>query len=329
MVRLALALGLGSGLLLAGCGRTGTQSVFEAKIQLERPAVLTVDPDNQLPVVMADLDGAQIPFLVDTGASITTIHLARAEEHGLFVGPYSDRGIITGSGGGSIQYESYAAADRMSLGELTLENVRLPALEIELFEDVAFGGIIGQDLLVRLVLVIDMTRGELHLLPPDHSGGEEVQAYLGEAAIAGGTWIQAPIELRPCPFLEITHEDVSVGEIEIDTGASGTSLAVRTIDALELEPIGTRTSMGIDGEREGTTYALEDFGLYGFSISTEVKAAATDYGLLGMNVLGQFVFVVDGPASLFWLHHRELAESEGGDDDGAELEDEEPSREGE
>ena len=45
MLRLALALGLGSGLLLVSCGRAGTQSVYEAKIQLERPTVVPVDPD--------------------------------------------------------------------------------------------------------------------------------------------------------------------------------------------------------------------------------------------------------------------------------------------
>jgi len=31
-----------------------------------------------------------------------------------------------------------------------------------------------------------------------------------------------------------------------------------------------------------------------------------EYGLLGMNILGEFVFLLDGPGELVWAHHREV-----------------------
>ena len=306
--------------LAASCsGVAPTTAVIDTTIALEGPTVIELQP-KALPIIEIDLGDRQgLPFLVDCGAVYSIIDLPQAEELGLPIRPYSHGSSTIGSGGGSVEYDSFAAVAHLRAGDLILDGSRLPAIDVELLRDQGLVGILGQDLLARLVVLIDMSRGELHLLPTG-TDSEAIAAYLADAGIGEGTWVQIPIDFRPRPFVPLNIEGLEDGalEMEIDTGAMTTSLPRAAIEALGLVSTGTTTSRGIDGVYEDETYDLEDFGLYGFLVSTQVKRSALEYGLLGMDVLGEFVLVLDGPNGMVWLHHREIEPHRGGAGDESE-----------
>ncbi|TDJ74546.1 MAG: hypothetical protein E2O39_04870 [Planctomycetota bacterium] len=313
MRRAAFALALA---LAPGCGGSTTSAVTDTPIELERPTVIPLR-EGVLPIIEVTLDGRSAqPFLVDSGASLTVIDLPQAEALGLFIGPYSHGSTTNGSGGGAVAYDSYAAAGLLEAGDVRLTGARIPAIDMEMLRDLGPVGILGQDLLARLVVVFDMPRRELHMLPAG-TDSDGIAAYLRDAEIGDGTWAQMPIDFRPCPFVSLDIEGSAevAAEMELDTGAESASLPAVAIEALGLEATGTATARGLDGTYEEATYHLEKFGLYGFPVTGQFKRSPLDYGLLGMDVLGEFVFILDGPGETVWLHHRkvELFPSESND----------------
>lgn len=302
-------------LALAACSGVSTTAVVDTPIDLDSPTVIPL-LEGALPAIGVTLDGRDgLPFVVDSGSSISVIDRPKAEALGLFIGPYSHESSTSGSGGGSVSYDSYAAVDRLEAGGLTLVGSRLPAIDLAMLRDSGYVGILGQDILARLVVVFDMPRRELHLLPAG-TDNDAIVEYVKGAEIGAGTWASVPIDFRPCPFVsldverpkEVDAESTAEvdAEMEIDTGAASSSLPAVAIEALGLEATGTATSRGIDRTFEESTYDLADFGLYGFRVAGQFKRSALDYGLLGIDVLGEFVFILDGPGATVWLHHREV-----------------------
>jgi len=292
-------------LLASACsGTPRTTTVEEAPLHVTEAAVLPLREGSQLPIVTVKIDGHDgLPFLVDSGASHSIVELERARELGLFVGPYSHGTTTRGSGGGSVAYDHYARAGRLVVGGVELNGARLPAIDTEVLRDLELVGILGQDLLRRLIVLFDSERAELHLLPAK----QDVAEYLSANKIGAGKWVQVPLSMRPCPFLPLLLTATELeAEIEVDTGAATSSFPADVIAALDLTPTGTAQAQGIDGFYEEATYVLESFGFYGFELSLEIKRSPLEYGLLGMDVLGEFVFLIDGPAETLWLHHRAI-----------------------
>lgn len=289
-------------------------AVGEVPLELEGPIVVPLR-EGALPVVRVALDGrSELSFVVDSGASLSSIDLGAAEELGLSIGSYGRATVVRGGGGGTVSFDSYACVERLEVGALELRGLRLPAIESPLYDEVWFAGVLGQDLLARLVVLFDMDRREIHLLPPA-ADDSSILSYLRENDIGLGTWTQVGVELRPRPFLRFQVDDRIAGELLIDTGGICTALPPEALDALALEQQATATSHAIDGTYEEEAYFLEDFEFLGFPGSCEVRRSKLEHGRLGMDILEEFIFVLDGPGEEMWIHHREFdrEEAEAGD----------------
>jgi len=298
-------IGLLSVLLASACSSgPATLALDAAPLELAAPCVVPLAA-RERPVVELSLDGRPAGlFLLDTGSTITLIGGAKAAELGLERRPYADSFETVGAGGKSAKLAHYVRAARLELGALTVSGTRLTVLDDPVLAQADVDGILGQDLLARLVLVLDPARHELHLLP--QGGTEVLRSYLHSTGVGDGAWAMTPLEFRPCPFLafDVAGLEQPV-ELEIDTGAGSTSLPRAAIEALGLAPIGTRTLGAIGGNHDEDLYRVESLGLFGLRVSANVTAARGAYGLLGMDVLGALVIVLDGPGRTLWLHRRE------------------------
>jgi len=303
MVR-AYVVSLAAGAVACASGRPETFPIEEAPLELAKPCRVTLEPDMR-PVVWLRLGvGPPLRFLVDSGSTITLLDARRADELGLERWDFAGSFETSGATGKSITLSHYVAVERLELGELVVHSPRLTLMDDPVLQQSGVDGIIGQDLLARLALVIDAERDTLHLLP--QGGAAAVQAYLEKADVGAGAWGHVPLEFRPCPFLSLDMPGVSqVVELELDTGAEFSSLPRAALAALGLEPIGQRVSTGVGGSHTSDTYRIQDLNLFGLSIEVVVCESATEFGLLGMDVLGEFVVVLDGPEQTLWLHHRE------------------------
>ncbi|MGH7150744.1 MAG: retropepsin-like aspartic protease [Planctomycetota bacterium] len=299
---------LAAAILLAGCGGGGRA---EPRIRVEEPSrldLLTRVP----PVVHAVVDGRPgLPFLLDSGASVTSLDLGRAQALGLRLRSSSRPGTTRGSDGRTVPLERYAVLGRLELGAVLVEGLAVPVIESEATAVPGWFGILGQDVLARFPVVLDAERGHVHFLPPSTDEGS-VRRYLEEAKLGKGKWAVAPAPFRPSPFLAFDVAGLEPGtiELEIDTGSTATSLPQAAIRALGLEPVGTFESRTIAGTERGETYLVRGMDLFGLKVTAEVGESRLEYGLLGMDVLRELVLVLDGPGGKIWLHKRE-EEAEG------------------
>lgn len=264
------------------------------------------------PVVHAVVDGHPgLPFLLDSGAGVTSLDRGRAEALGLRIRSYSKPGSTRGSDGRTVPLERYAVLGRLEIGAVLVEGLAVPVVESEATSVQGWFGILGQDVLARLPVVLDAERGQVHFLPPatDQAG---IQRYLEEAKLGKGKWAVATAPFRPSPFLacDVAGLEPGATELEIDTGATTTSLPQAAIRALDLMPTGRFEARTIAGVETGNTYQVKGMDLFGLKITAEIQESALEYGLLGMDVLRELVVVLDGPGGKIWLHKRE-GEGEG------------------
>ena len=283
--------------------------VEQAPVALDAPVVVELVP-NRLPAVAVRLDGRDArPFIVDCGAGMTFLDAQVAAELGLTMVEYSRPFTVSGVDGAQATISRCARLERLELGSLALDHVVVPLLETDLLTRQSVAGLLGQDLLARLPFLVDTERARLHVLPPatDRQG---LIDYLSAADVGDGNWIVVEARFDPCPWLPLEVAGLEGLEIEVDTGAGMMCLPQRAIDALGLEPVGSGEAPGLEGLKPVRTYELEGFDLFGISITTEVQSISDEHGLLGMDVLGQFLLLVDGPGQTIWLHHRKRAVSE-------------------
>jgi hypothetical protein len=295
-------------LLCLACSNSPRHALDSAPLALDQPLALPLAPDVLLPLVGLRLNGIEFTFLVDCGSALSFVEPRRATELGLPLRPYSGSTRTSGTGGDSV-IDHYVAVDEFDLGGLRLTRLALPALDDEILRSGDFSGILGQDLLARLVVVVDRKRHALHLLPPstDRAG---IKAYLEGNELGKGAWAVVDTVPQPSPSLKLDLRGRLADEvwIHLDTGSTYTSLPERVVVALKLPPTDTGSAelRGVGGTRTAQAYLLKDFGFFGFRVTNEIYSNSRDYGLLGMDVLGEFVFVLDGPGRALWLHHREV-----------------------
>ncbi len=303
--------------VLAGClsitPSSGYTPLAEISIQVDEPLVLPL-LSGEVPIVQACFPGRSaaaelgIRMVVDTGAEASLLSRAAAEHMGLTIGKYRGASHIEGSAGGSREVTHYVAIDVMQLGDLQIERFYLSLVESEAFEAFDFDGVLGQDLLVQLASVFDMERRELTLLPTGIQE-QEITEFIRARQDLNGIWRGEPIDFRPRPFVKfhlLQGQDRIPVELLIDTGATHTSMPQPICDLLG-PPLGLRMKMGLDGRYQAKTYGLSNFPLCGFTIGGEVVGSRQEYGLLGMDILGDFVLILNGPAKAFLVHHRRIA----------------------
>ncbi len=286
---------------LAACSSAPPSPAFgEAPFELATPCVVALEPDSR-PIARVGLGvGEPRRFLLDSGSSITLISGVCADALGLERRPYGSTFELTGSGGASVRLGEYVRLEWLDIGALVVHSPAVAVMDDPVLAQAGVDGILGQDLLARLVLVVDMQRDRVHILPS--CGTEAIRALLAQTGAGEDAWTTTPLELRPCPFATWA----AVGgrqpvEFEIDTGSGDTSLPESAIAALGLECVGLRMSGGVGGNFTENLYRLEDSGLFGLEGGLDVTASPRESGLIGMNVLGARPFVLDGPGRALWL----------------------------
>jgi predicted aspartyl protease len=291
-------------LAVAACARTPTV-IPEPRVAVEAPIEIEL-AKGAVPTVVATVDGHPgLVFLVDTGASMSCVNLSAARELGLPVRPYASTGRTTGSDGRSAEYESYVPMSRIEIGPLAIEDLHVPAFDSEVLAVHGWFGLLGQDVLGKMIFVVDAERGRLHALPPS-TDMEGLTRYLKDAKLGAGGWGAVPVEFRPCPHLALDVAEPVGGQVvlELDTGATWTSLPKSLVRGLALEEAGTYEAHTIAGRHAGRTYKLRGLDLFGIKISGEIEDSDLDHGLFGMDILGKLVVVFDAPHGKVWFHNR-------------------------
>jgi len=285
----------------SGCTSRAAPPPPPLEVSVPGPVVIDLVP-HALPVVRADLPGHPgLAFVLDSGAELSIVLRAPALALGLPLEELDRPGTRTGANGVTLP-----VTERILVEELVLDGVHVEHLPC-IVADADLGepdwvGILGQDVLAQLVVVIDRERRRLHALPPTW-GREAISEYLGEADLGDGPWVVVVAEFDPCPFLTMTVDQVDY-RLEVDTGATATSFPRSAFEALGIEPRGRYSTKTITGADEGHTYDVQGLDLFGMKVSGEFREGALDHGLLGMDVLGALVVVLDGPGRSIWLHNR-------------------------
>ena len=304
-------------LFLSGCVATrpsdGYIPLAKVSIEIDAPLELRLE-SGSVPIVRVRFPGRSaagdlgIRMVVDSGAETSLLSREAAEQLGLDIGTYRGVSRIEGSAGGFRDITQYVTIDSMLLGDFEIRQFFLSLVEPEAFEAFDFEGILGQDLLSKLASVFDMERRELTLLPTGIDD-EGITEFIRERRDLNGTWRGEPIEFRPRPFVKfdiLQGSDRFPVELLIDTGATNTSMP-KSICKLLGPPVGLRTKIGLDGRYRAKSYSLNNFPLCGFTIGGEVVESRQEYGLLGMDILGGFVLILNGPTKQFLVHHRRIA----------------------
>lgn len=276
-----------------------SHALDQAPIELAGPSVVPLE-DGSRPVVGVVLDGRPPRrFLVDTGAGISWISARCVAELGLTELPYAASFETVGAGGAGRRIDSYVRPKVMELGDLRVRDARIAVIDDPAL-DIVGDGIIGQDLLARLMVTLDMQRRQLHLVPD--SGPEAVRRYLETSELGAGAWIHFEADFRPSPMIQVVFPE-EVFELMLDTGAEATSLPRRWLESLQREPHAEHEMGAIGGSYTARSY-IEAFNLFGLTFLGEFTVAPQEYGLLGMDVLSHWLLLIDGPAETVWLHVR-------------------------
>jgi hypothetical protein len=302
---LRLTITLLATVVASGCGGPEAYSNRSAKLELARASVVPLGADAR-PIVEVDL-GLGVPrrFLIDTGAESSCVSLRCAAEPALVKQSLASPIRMMGSDGGSIDVTEAAVVERLAVAELVVRPARLLVVDGTSFTDANIDGIIGMDLLARIVTIVDMQRRQVHLLP--EGGLERVKDYLRVAKIGDGQWPSGVLEFTPLPLVPFTVTDGGVAtkyHLTLDTGAVSSGLPRPAIAAMGLQPIRKQVHGGVGGTYEADVYRVEGFDMFGFTLGFDASASMREHGMLGMDILGSLVLVVDGPARTVWLHHR-------------------------
>lgn len=286
--------------VLVACSRPAAPTPDVADLTLQAPTRVPI-LDELRPMIMVSADGRPVRALVDSGAEGTQLDAATANALRLPLRPYANVSKMYGSTGHSVELAHYVEFEDLRVGDLRLGPVRLPVVEADYGP--ASGIILGQDLLLRVVTIVDQGRRQLHLLPKA-SDSAAIVRYIEAEKIAEGAWAQVDADCRPCPHLRIELPGLEGPvDIEVDTGAASTGLPMRAIEALGLQPLRETYTTGVGGRHDCHEYHTT-LDLFGVAVSLDVHDLAIDRGLLGMDVLSLFVVVLDGPGKKVWLHHR-------------------------
>jgi len=303
-VTAALRLGLAICGLACACG-ADTRHGAEPRIEQSGPVIVPLEPGST-PLVRARLDGTiEALFLLDSGASVSIVDRTSAEEAGLAVqahdGPWSTRG----ADGQSWSMDHYADLATIELGALVLHDVRVQALDFAIARSEGWFGILGRDVLDHFALLFDMEARRLHVLPSE-STQASITAYIAEQGLGEGQWGLLTLDdstSRPTVSMTLGGTEDSY-DLLIDTGADLTSFPKPALAALGLSPLRSVDARSVGGAFSSSLYRIENLDWFGFSISVTVKASELEHGMVGMDILGEFVFVLDGPGRRLWLHRR-------------------------
>ncbi len=152
--------------LFAACAAKRIQIVPSKVSQVEVSIVALEQLTSGHMVVAVGLMAEKLPFVVDTGASITVITPATRKMLGL--DEDSDQKLNIMGPGGQLQRTNLQVIDRLALGKT--EHIDLQAVEMDLpqvknKEGKPIAGILGQNFFMQHDLVIDFSNMQLEIHP--------------------------------------------------------------------------------------------------------------------------------------------------------------------
>lgn len=240
-------------------------------------------------------------FIVDTGASRSAISPVLAQRLGLVTSAGSTLTVHGVTGSGSVPY---VTVDRMQVGEIVLENRRLPVIIPTVFADA--DGILGVEGLTDAYIFVDFLR-------------DRIEISRARSSHPRNDWSRVPVRLR---FGQLMVADARVGKVRvkavIDTGAERTlgNLALRKALGLDSAAIASDTERKVFGATEETkqgntipapVISLGDAGIRRLAVTFADLDVFRLWNLedtpalvLGMDVLGSISAIV------FDYHRREL-----------------------
>lgn len=286
-------------LAAAACAREEPVAVLalDAETELAAPAALRTVADATRPTVEARLDGGRVArMLVDTGAELTVFDAGFADRSGLRVLPYAGTQRVANAALAQVAIQRVAAVERVSLGAASAKGLRAPLLDLAHFEG-AFDGILGQDVLADWAVLFDARAGEVVLSPADP------MELLKERFEKGTAFLAQPLagEGRT-PKISFDVRDAKLSMV-VDTGSATSALPRRVADAIGAAPAEPALYRHAGGTVERERRRIERFGIGPWTIALTATLVDGEYGLLGYDVLREFVFVVDVPRKRVLLAH--------------------------
>lgn len=259
------------------------------------PALEVVRAPTGHLLVSARVDGRDVgKFLFDTGAGINCISERAAAELGLE--PF---GEILAVGVGGKLTSPFHRAGSIDLGPVTLVEPLLMGLDLDFLEPhmgAPIAGILGYNLLTRVVAEIDLAEGRVALFDPASYGRDDLE------------WEHLVLYRRhPCVRARFEGH---AGLFRLDTGAAQDTVtfhspAVRRLELLAGRETRPAAMGGVGGLSEGRSGVLTDFVLAGHRFEAprasfalgDVGAFAepSTLGNIGGRFLAPFVLVTDYP----------------------------------
>jgi len=266
---------------------------------LDGPVTVTLDEDLRNPVVEMRVDGVSGRFAVDTGAQVTSLDAAFVARAGLACRSYSGLVNANRADRDALRVERVAEVGRLALGDAVATDVLLQVMDFAHMER-GYDGILGMDFLGDWALLFDASRRELHLVP-----GEPVD-HLTELFADGtgfhGFHMKGDGRRPTLGFVSRTGEEETSFEMLVDTGATFSGIPKSLAGTYELEAIARIHD--VVGTREREVRRLKSFSLGPFEVSMRATVIDHEVGLLGFEMLKEFVFLVDAPRRQVLLSHR-------------------------
>ncbi len=209
----ALVLTLGPGLAVGA----------PTKCQLAQLAEIPVSLDGRVPLVEASINNQPVKMAVDTGAARSAIWLDAANRLGL----KTVAGETTFVGAGGIAVDRLATVRQFALGQFTVRDLTLHALETGApTQEVA--GILGEDFLTKLDVEFDLPSKTIRLFETKNCIGDQVVYWAQSYSMAKlvhvighDNWLLAHVGVNG-------HELLGM----FDTGTSVTLVSARAMDEL-------------------------------------------------------------------------------------------------
>ncbi|MCW3847729.1 pepsin/retropepsin-like aspartic protease family protein [Sphingomonas sp. LB-2] len=246
-------------------------------------------------VFRAKIGGREVWALLDNGADRTLIDLNAAQSAGYRID--TAKGLVFGAGGGSLVSQWVAEVPVSIAGQF---EAKMPMLALDMTAAQKILGykielVVGGDTLLHMALRIDPFARTFHLTPTGRMDGvapDQAIALRGKRALVE---------------IQIGGKPATVG---LDLGSNG-GLTLTPAAWARLGAIGRRMGTGRATGATGQSYDVEmveiaEMGIGSHSVadvSTVLDAArpGSGDGILGMEVLGRFVIVLDLGAGKLWL----------------------------
>ena len=240
-------------------------------------------------------DSPPLSFLLDTGAGANCLDLSKAQELGI-----QTVGRVEAKGVGGSSDASFLKVDSIVIGDLTLLNQSMAAIQLSLvgrFDGKEIDGILGYDFFCRFVVQIDYVNRTLTIWEPDSF------TYSGP-----GEGIGILIE-RNTPQLTGKIDGEQVADFRIDTGSRNSldlhAPFVREQELLKKYPkyVDAPAGFGVGGATKGVIGRIKSLQIGNFTIPSPVTgfsladqgafATTKSAGNIGGGLLKRFKVIFD------------------------------------